>query len=175
MSAQRDALWRDGAELDASDVDGRVEWLTVGECLFRLQTVSLGRVGVSVGALPAILPVNFGVVDEGIVFRTAPGSKLDAAVAGNVVAFEADDADMAAGEAWSVLVVGQAEVVSDPDLLRRVLAIGVHPWAPKGKDHVVLVRAEQVTGRLIVREGRRPRPRTLPRVHPITAPGPSNL
>jgi uncharacterized protein len=129
----------------------RIDELGVDQCLARLRTVRLGRVGVSVGALPAILPVSFALVDEGIVFRTAPGSKLRAAVAGNVVAFEADEADVGRGVAWSVLVVGQACEVDDPVLLDRLRALGLDHWSPDGRDHVVLVRAEHVTGRLVTR------------------------
>ena len=48
-------------------------------------------------ALPAALPVNFALLDGEIVFRTATGSKLAAALAKAVVAFQADDIDPNSG------------------------------------------------------------------------------
>ena len=43
-----------------------------------------------------------------IVVRTVPGTKLNAALAGAVVAFQTDFSDMSTGDAWSVLVRGFA-------------------------------------------------------------------
>ena len=60
------------------------------ECIALLGSVQVGRVGVTIDALPAVLPVNFVVWNGSIVFRTVPGTKLDAAAAGDVVAFEVD-------------------------------------------------------------------------------------
>lgn len=58
-----------------------VEKLTRAQCLELIATVPVGRIGVSIRALPVILPVNFVLVGENIVFRTIPGTKLDAAAA----------------------------------------------------------------------------------------------
>jgi nitroimidazol reductase NimA-like FMN-containing flavoprotein (pyridoxamine 5'-phosphate oxidase superfamily) len=74
------------------DADDRVrlETLDRGECLRLMATVPVGRIGVSIGALPAILPVNLALVGASIVIRTVPGTKLDAATRRPVVAFEVD-------------------------------------------------------------------------------------
>jgi hypothetical protein len=50
-------------------------------------------------------------VNGAIVFRTAPGSKIAAAAAGSVVAFEVDDDGRLDRSGWSVLAVGQAQLV----------------------------------------------------------------
>ena len=60
------------------------------------------------GRLPVILPVNDFVFDHGVLFRTAAGTKLDAAVRGIVVAFEADAYDPGGRAGWSVLLVRKA-------------------------------------------------------------------
>ena len=60
--------------------------------------------------LPAIIPVNYRVIDGAVVFWTSPGSKMSAAAEGAVVAFEVDDYQLADRSGWSVLVVGRAEV-----------------------------------------------------------------
>ena len=80
----------------------------------------MGRLAVSILERPDIFPVNH-VVDHGrIVFRTAAGTKLAAAVLGRAVAFEVDGYDSVAGEAWSVVVKGRArEARSDAGRRRR--------------------------------------------------------
>ena len=92
------------------------------QCLDLLASRRVGRVGISIGALPVILPVNYAVFDHGVLFRTAAGTKLDAAVRGIVVAFEADAYDPDGRAGWSVLLVGKASEVSDPVKLERAEA-----------------------------------------------------
>lgn len=130
-----------------SDYD-RLEELSDQECLALLRTVPVGRVGVSVEALPAILPVNF-VVDRGeVLFRTVPGTKLDAAIRRVVVAFEADGYDVATGEAWSVLVRGVAEEITDPGRKSEADRLMPRSWAfGDSADHLVRIPITVVTGR----------------------------
>lgn len=54
---------------------------------------------------PAVVPVNYDVIDGAIVFRTAPGS-VTASVVDEEVAFEVDRVDEARSMGWSVLAVG---------------------------------------------------------------------
>lgn len=56
---------------------------------------------------PAVVPVNYEVVDNAIMFRTAPDS-VPAAAVGTDVAFEVDHVDEALSQGWSVLAVGPA-------------------------------------------------------------------
>ena len=70
-----------------------LEILDRDECLRLLAQAVIGRVGVSSGALPRVLPVNFRLDGGRILIRTARGTKLDAAAANAVVAFEVDDID----------------------------------------------------------------------------------
>src|SRR5579864_9394187 len=90
-----------------------IEELAPAECLRLLASVPVGRVGVTIDALPAVLPVNFVVSDGAVLFRTVPGTKLDTATAGAVVAFEADGYDPPS-DAWSVLVRGVARPLVGP-------------------------------------------------------------
>src|SRR5204862_3605308 len=60
---------------------------TTEECLELVRRATIGRLAIHSGALPTIVPVNFVLTEEGIVIRTAPGSKLDNAVEHAVVAF----------------------------------------------------------------------------------------
>src|ERR687892_212669 len=97
-------------------VDEGLELLTEEQACALLATGEVGRVGITIGALPAIFPVNYRVIDGAVVFRTSPGSKMSAAAEGAVVAFEVDDYQLADRSGWSVLAVGPPEIVHDLDL-----------------------------------------------------------
>ncbi len=97
--------------------------LSRARCLELLATAGLGRVGVSLRALPVILPVRYAVIGGRVVFRTAPGSKLTAATRRSVVAFEADRHDPCGAWGWSVLVQGVASEVTDPAVQAAALQL----------------------------------------------------
>ncbi|WP_405877853.1 MULTISPECIES: pyridoxamine 5'-phosphate oxidase family protein [unclassified Streptomyces] len=119
------------------------------ECRARLSTHGVGRVAVSTPDGPAVIPVNYEVVDDAIVFRTAPGSAPAAAV-GADVAFEVDHVNQVMSQGWSVLAVGPARVVTDPDEVRK-LADRAHtePWAGGEREMWVSIRPRRLTGRRI--------------------------
>ncbi len=122
------------------------------ECLELLATVPVGRVGVSIGALPAVLPVNFCVTEHAVIFRSKAGAKLSAATAGAVVAFEADRYDETGKSGWSVLVQGMAQEITDPDALAAAGGLPLESWAFDGAaDHVIAVELAMVSGRRINR------------------------
>jgi nitroimidazol reductase NimA-like FMN-containing flavoprotein (pyridoxamine 5'-phosphate oxidase superfamily) len=132
-----------GSELDRNGL----EILDRDECLRLLSTARLGRVGITSGALPVILPVNFRLLGDTIVFRTGRGTKLDAATRGAVVAFETDTMDPIDHTGWSVMVTGVAHQVTDPDELESVHPEKIARWAPTGDGCVVAISTELVTGR----------------------------
>jgi nitroimidazol reductase NimA-like FMN-containing flavoprotein (pyridoxamine 5'-phosphate oxidase superfamily) len=123
------------------------------ECLELLRTRGFGRVGLEMGDHPEILPVNYAVLGDDVVFRTDPGAKLSAAVLKRKVAFEVDQTQPFSHEGWSVLVVGHAEEVRDRVTLDDVNRLPLRPWVDGVRDQVVRIRAEQVTGRRIVHTG----------------------
>jgi nitroimidazol reductase NimA-like FMN-containing flavoprotein (pyridoxamine 5'-phosphate oxidase superfamily) len=136
--------------------DDRLVALTEAECLDLLGTADVGRVGVTVDALPAIFPVNYRLVNGDVVFRTGEGLKLRAALDRTVVAFEVDHVDPAQRVGWSVLVVGVAEELGAGE--RVELDGAITPWAPGDRSHTVRIRPEVMTGRRIADPG--------PRAHP---------
>lgn len=131
-------------------LDEGLELLTEDQCRELLQLGEIGRVGISVGALPAIFPVNYRVIDGAIVFRTAPGSKLSAATDGAVVAFEVDDYQVDEGRGWSVLAVGKAEVVHDLATTFKVLELALEPLAGGCRTSIVQITPSFLSGRRIV-------------------------
>lgn len=124
--------------------------LSPDECRTLLSTHGVGRVAVSASdGRPAVVPVNYEVVDEAIVFRTAPDSVAASALE-TEVAFEVDHVDEALRQGWSVLAVGPASVVTEPDAVRR-LTQRAHttPWPGGEREMWVAIRPTSLTGRRI--------------------------
>jgi nitroimidazol reductase NimA-like FMN-containing flavoprotein (pyridoxamine 5'-phosphate oxidase superfamily) len=132
-----------------------LEVLTQDECIRLLHTQFLGRVAVRFGEAPSVLPVNYAMLDDDIVFKTEPGTKLSAAIMQAVVAFEVDDADPATRTGWSVLVVGPVEEITDRATLERVDETGLEAWPGDGRDRVLRIRTRTATGRRIVNRFRK--------------------
>jgi nitroimidazol reductase NimA-like FMN-containing flavoprotein (pyridoxamine 5'-phosphate oxidase superfamily) len=130
-------------------IDEGLEILTEQQASSLLHDAEVGRVGVTIGALPAIFPVNYRMIDGAIVFRTSPGTKLSAAAQHAVVAFEVDEYDVARRKGWSVLAVGLSEVVHDLDVTFEVLAAGLEPLAAGVRAAIVRIRPSFVSGRRI--------------------------
>ena len=125
------------------------------ECFRRLGRVGVGRIAVSIRALPVIFPVNYAVEDGALYFRTAVGTKLAAASHNAVVAFEIDEVDRMSHAGWSVLVVGPARQVGDDRELERLRRLPLQPWVSRQHDTaLVRVDPETVTGREIAHVGR---------------------
>lgn len=125
--------------------------LDVEECRWLLSSVSVGRVGVTMGALPTVLPVNFLLDGDRILIRSGEGTKLSAALRGTVVAFEVDEFDPVDHSGWSVVVTGVARVVDDPEELGRIAQKPIARWAPAGESHIVAISTEMISGRRIPR------------------------
>ena len=121
--------------------------LPEGECLRLLRLGSLGRIGLTVETRPQIFPVNYGLLDDEVVFRTAPGTKLLAAILERPVAFETDSATTDPRAGWSVLIVGHATRLVYAPLLERAHQLEVQPWAPGDRDYYIKITTDHMTGR----------------------------
>ena len=127
-----------------------LEVLSRADCLALLASVQVGRVGVSIDALPTILPVNFGLDGDDIVFRTVRGTKLVEATRNAVIAFEADEVDAGTATGWSVVVTGRSHEVTEAEEIARLDHLHLASWALDGRaDHWVRIRADLVSGRRI--------------------------
>jgi nitroimidazol reductase NimA-like FMN-containing flavoprotein (pyridoxamine 5'-phosphate oxidase superfamily) len=122
--------------------------LSDAECRRLLGTRTLGRVGVTSGGLPCILPVCYLYDDGFVVFRTGTGTKLRAAENGDVLAFEVDDYDPRSGRGWSVLALGRASVITTEHEHDGLPTLD-GPRDHGERNHYVRLRCELVTGRVI--------------------------
>ena len=133
---------------------GQLEELERDECVELLASTAIGRLAVSPPdwrTPPVIRPVTY-VFDRGsqsIVFRTSRGSKFTALLLSGQAAFETDGSDAASKTGWSVIVQGPVEEVKDAADVHRIERLGLSPWAPGEKPHVIRLRATVVSGRRI--------------------------
>lgn len=126
-----------------------MEILGRDECLDLLRTQPVARLGLSIHALPVIVPVNFVVDDDQIVICTAAGSKLVAACHHSVVALEVDEYDAMNHSGWSVLVQGGSRVIDDAAEVDGARELWLRPWANESADMWIAVSTDLISGRRI--------------------------
>lgn len=128
--------------------DGRyLEEIPLDECIALLRSMSVGRIAVALpaeGDSPLVVPVNYVVDGDVVVFRTDPGSKLDR-LHETSVSFQVDLIDPFHRTGWSVLVRGVAREASADEAEH----VHVQSWAGGPKLHWVRVTPLAITGRRI--------------------------
>ena len=130
-----------------TDIRNGMEMLDNDECWHLIETTPVGRLAVSIANHPDIFPVNHVVDDRTIVFRTAEGTKLAAALLGTAVAFEIDGYDADAGTAWSVVVKGHAVELERLLDVMHAEDLPLFPWNASYKPRFVKIEADEVSGR----------------------------
>ena len=136
-------------------VDARtgIEVIDREECVALLHADVIGRLGLLSHGAPMVVPVNYAMDGDAVVFRTATGSKLAAAGRADAC-FEIDGFDRDARSGWSVLVTGRLEEITETQagVLERLRTLGVSPWAEGDRNHVMRLAPSRITGRRV--EGR---------------------
>ncbi|MDT0195471.1 pyridoxamine 5'-phosphate oxidase family protein [Arthrobacter sp. AB6] len=110
-----------------------------------LEGTKHGRLVVSVAGEPDIFPVNYVTSARKLYLRTAPGNKLAQLTINSSVLFETDG--VLSEEAWSVVLRGQARVLSNSAELAAVEELGLKSWVPTLKDFYVEIEPTSVSGR----------------------------
>jgi len=123
-----------------------LEDLDRDECLKLVATMSVGRIAVADdGDGPLVVPVNYVMDDDVVVFRTGAGSKLHAMRGNKPVSFQVDLIDPFHHTGWSVLIRGLAYGAFEHD----VAHLDLSTWAPGDKHHWIRVLPTSMTGRRI--------------------------
>ncbi|MEO9246895.1 pyridoxamine 5'-phosphate oxidase family protein [Citricoccus nitrophenolicus] len=125
----------------------QVEALTEPRCWELLRHAEIGRLAVWVEDHPEIFPVNFTVDRGALVFRTAEGTKVSAALGDAAVALETDGPDAGSGTAWSVVVKGRAQQITDSAGLMDTVRLPLLPWQGGAKGKFIRIVPTEVTGR----------------------------
>jgi len=131
-----------------TDRERAIENLDRDTCFALLATVSIGRVGWATPEGHAmILPVNFVLDGQTLVFSTCEGDKLDAVREGRVLTFEVDAVEPAFQAGWSVLVVGVAQAITSAEQIHRIERLHLAPWVPLPDRVFVGLPATEIAGR----------------------------
>ncbi|MFZ2501426.1 MAG: pyridoxamine 5'-phosphate oxidase family protein [Nocardioides sp.] len=124
--------------------------LSYETCHRLLQEGSVGRVAVCTPSGPRILPVNYTVADEAIVFRTTPYSVLGSVGGSMSLAFEVDSLDYRSHEGWSVVAIGRASVIHDAEEIASLRAeLDLETWATGSRQLYVKLPWDELTGRRV--------------------------
>lgn len=110
-----------------------------------LKRAAHGRVVLSVRDRIDIFPVNYGVQNGTLVFRTAPGTKLAEVAVNERVLFEVDR--IHPDEGWSVVVRGTATRLERGVDIAEAEELHLRPWVPTIKDFYVRIAPDEVAGR----------------------------
>jgi nitroimidazol reductase NimA-like FMN-containing flavoprotein (pyridoxamine 5'-phosphate oxidase superfamily) len=128
--------------------------LSYAECCALLARQRAGRVAVATPDGPHIIPLNYSVVGESIVFRTTPFSVLATYGRNAKLAFEVDHFRDEQRLGWSVVARGRADVVTDPAELDRIRKGAVPlPWADGSRNLYFRLDWKELSGRTLGREG----------------------
>ncbi|MFC9964526.1 pyridoxamine 5'-phosphate oxidase family protein [Nocardia ignorata] len=130
--------------------DPSVKKLAVNECWALLRTAEVGRLAVWVDDHPDIFPLNYAVDHGTIVFRSARGTKVSAALSDAPVALEVDGYISQSHEAWSVVIKGRAEGIREIGDLMDTVDLPLFPWQGGAKDFFLRLVPTMVTGRRFV-------------------------
>ncbi|MGO9872210.1 MAG: pyridoxamine 5'-phosphate oxidase family protein [Acidimicrobiia bacterium] len=135
------------ANVDRNDL----EILHRDECRRLIGTQVLGRIGVTVDALPVVLPVNYQLFDGELLIQTERESRLADATHNTVVAFEVDHVEVDGQGSWSVAITGIATEVTDPDVIARLRKLPFTRWVRNDNDRYVGISLDLMSGRRITK------------------------
>jgi hypothetical protein len=125
--------------------------LSLEESLDRLSCREFGRLAMTTPRGPRIVPLNYVLVDDAIVFRTSPHSEIARFALGMAVAFEVDDVDVDAQTGWSVVATGIVEELEPTGLADLRRGIVPQPWAGGVRNLYLSLRWRELTGRRLQR------------------------
>ncbi len=117
------------------------------ECRRLLRDATVGRVCWASPEGLQVLPVNYGVDGDLLVFACAEGSLLAGLADPTDVVVQVDDLDPVTATGWSVLVRGRSRTVdaARPGVVPRA-------WAPGDRAVLVGVEPHHLTGRSVSRD-----------------------
>jgi hypothetical protein len=133
-----------------------LEELTYSECRALLAGGVFGRVALCTSKGAHIVPVNYSVVGEAVIFRTSAEGVVAASDWNVSMAFEVDHVDYDELTGWSVVAAGCGEWVEDPKVLGRIKRTwDPDPWASGERLLYVRIAWSNLTGRRLGRRSTR--------------------
>jgi nitroimidazol reductase NimA-like FMN-containing flavoprotein (pyridoxamine 5'-phosphate oxidase superfamily) len=122
--------------------------LSDAECWDLLRSEELGRLAFQLIDEVRIVPINYAVDGQTLLFRTESGEKLLSVALGGPIAFEVDriDNDDEGEHALSVVIRGRARMLEEDEAHRADL-VPLRPWVGTEKYDVVEITPEHLSGR----------------------------
>ena len=124
------------------------------ECLELLAAKSVGRLAYAADYGARILPVNYVLADDSIIFRTVPDGQIFHHALNSMCAFEVDDTDEFFESGWSVVATGFLELATRDDFEHMRHGKLPQPWATGNRRTFVRLPCTQLSGRRVVGHGR---------------------
>ena len=129
---------------------GELHTLSEAQCRGLLADARTGRVAVVTPDGPYIIPVNYALVDESLVFRTSPFTLLATYAEVDTIAFEVDHTDETTRTGWSVMARGRATVVRDSVELAHIKRVwDPTPWAAGERNLHLRLKYSELYGRSV--------------------------
>jgi len=124
------------------------EELSYAKCRELLGGGVFGRVALCTPNGPRIVPVNYSVVSESIVFRTTASGVVATSDWASPIAFEVDHVDYSDHKGWSVVATGRGQRVDDAQELAHIQRTwDPRPWAGGSRPLYVRLAWAELTGR----------------------------
>jgi uncharacterized protein len=123
--------------------------LRIDECRRLIADGGVGRVAFQSRSGQHIVPVNFELDRDSIVFRTTPYSELGRLAPGSEAAFEVEGLDVESTSGWSVVAKGRVERVPDNFETAAIRCFGKDPtpWAEGIRRMYLKLTWRELTGR----------------------------
>ena len=128
---------------------GSLVELSRQECLELLAEKVVGWVAYGDDDGPVVLPVNYVLDNEAVLFRTSPSSPMAAHVREGKVAFQVDEVDEVTESGWSVLLRGVA-TFEQPKDTGPTHHPRPSPWVEGSRNLVVRITPHVLTGRRLL-------------------------
>jgi uncharacterized protein len=143
-----DAFWA------AAEVGTGLIELDRQECMELLAAKSVGRIAYAVDNGARILPVNYILNNDSIIFRTVPAGEIFHHALESICAFEIDETDEFFEAGWSVVAVGRLELATEEDFASMRYGKLPQPWAGGNRWMFLRLPCDQVSGRRVIGHGR---------------------
>ena len=113
-----------------------------------LGSTDVGRLGDTSADGPRIVPMNYSVAGDRLIFRTAPETEAGRCAKGQPVAFEVDQVDEFLRVGWSILVTGEASEITSDELGCSIVP-SPDPWPESWQSIFLQLPLTKITGRRV--------------------------
>jgi nitroimidazol reductase NimA-like FMN-containing flavoprotein (pyridoxamine 5'-phosphate oxidase superfamily) len=119
------------------------------DCRRLIMNGGVGRVAFQSASGQHIVPVNFQLDGDSVVFRTRPDTELGRVAPVPEAAFEVDELDVDAQSGWSVVAKGRIDVIPDDFETAAIRFFGKdpRPWASGARRLYLRLTWRELTGR----------------------------